>query len=298
MTVKKVKSQKVYRIDVAPESPFEEYMDAEGVQHSSAVYNENGHLLTDVKFDNFGQTTGTSVYKYDGKGVLIHEETLDEAGQTEEKVRWEVDENGKIKKKFVSYLDDTVDTIDYAYNEQGLLQRVVQKDEDGEEEYREEYAYKDGKRIAERYFDYGEQETENLYEYDENGYLTEVTLNNPDEKATLVNDYDDKGNRIKTLKYDAADKLIAKQLMTYDEQGQLTEMSEETPYKKNNIVMELDAAGNATRQTETDRNEQLVSQVEREYDADGNVLLVRATVAGLPGMPPRKYMLKHFYEFY
>ncbi len=296
--MKKVKSQKIYRVDVAPESECEEYMDTEGVQHSSAVYNENGHLLTDIKFDNYGQTTGTSVYKYDEKKFLIFEETLDEEGQTEEKVSWEVDENGKIQKKFVYYLDDTFDTIDYEYNEQGLLWRVIQKDEDGEEEYREEYDYKDGKRIAERYFEYGEKETENLYEFDENGRLTEVTLNNPDEEATLVNEYDDKGNRIKTLKYDAADKLIAKQLMTYDEQGRLSEMSEETPYKKNNIAIELDAAGNATRQTETDRKGQLVSEVEREYDADGNVLLVRATVAGLPGMPPRKYMLKHFYEFY
>ncbi|MDD2632819.1 MAG: hypothetical protein PHH42_10165 [Bacteroidales bacterium] len=296
--MKKVKSQKAFRIDVAPETDFEEYRDADGVQHSSAVYNENGHLLTDIKFDNYGQPTGTSVYKYNEKGFLIFEETQDEEGQTEEKVSWEVDENGKILKKFVHYLDDTIDTIHYQYNDEGLLMQVIQKDEDGQEEHREEYDYKDGKRIAERHFEYGEPETENLYEYDENGHLTEVTLNNPDEEATLVNEYDDKGNRIKTLKYDAADKLIAKQLMTYDEQGRLTEMSEETPYKKNNIVIELDAAGNATRQTEIDRNGQLVSRVEREYDADGNVLLVSATIAGQPGAPHRKYILKYVYEFY
>jgi uncharacterized protein RhaS with RHS repeats len=296
--MKKVKSQKVYRIDVAPEADFKDFKDAEGVQHSSAVYNENGHLLTDIKFDNYGQTTGTSVYKYDEKGFLIFEETLNEEGQTEEKVSWEVDENGKVLKKFVHYLDDTIDTIDYEYNDEGLLQRVIQKDEDGEEEYREEYDYKDGKRIAERHFECGEPETENLYEYDEKGHLTEVTLNSPGEEVTLVNEYDDKGNRIKTLKYDASDKLIEKHLMTYDDKGQLTEMSEETPYKKNNVVMELDATGNVTRQMETDRTGQLVSDVEREYDADGNVLFASATVVGQPGMPPRKYILKYLYEFF
>ncbi|NCA85766.1 MAG: hypothetical protein EOM83_09345 [Clostridia bacterium] len=296
--MKKVKSQNAFRIDVAPESEFEEYRDVEGVQHSSSVYNENGHLLTDIKFDNHGQTTGTSVYKYNDKGFLIFEETLDENGQTEEKVSWEVDETGKILKKFVHYLDDTVDTINYEYNEQGLLVRVIQKDEDGEEEHREEYDYDDGKRIAERHYEYGALETENIFEYDDNGRLSEVTANSPEETATLVNEYDDKGNRIKTLKYTVDDKLIEKHLMTYDEQGRLTEMSEETPYKKNNVVMELDVAGNVTRQTETDRNGQLVSQVHREYDADGNVLFVSATVAGLPGAPPRKYILKYFYEFY
>jgi hypothetical protein len=296
--MKKVKSQKAFRIDVAPESEFEDFKDAEGVQHSSAVYNENGHLLTDIKFDTFGQTTGTSVYKYNEKGFLIFEETLDEEGQTEEKVSWEVDENGKVLKKFVHYLDDTIDTIQYEYNEQGLLVRVLQKDEDGEEEHREEYEYQNDKRIAERHFEYGALETENHYEYDEDGRLTEVSANSPDEKATLVNEYDDKGNRIKTLKYSADDKLVEKHLMTYDEQGQLTEMSEETPYKKNTIVMEMDAAGNATRQMETDRNGQLVSHVEREYDADGNVLFASATVAGQPGAPPRKYMLKYLYEFF
>ncbi len=295
--MKKVKSQKVYRIDVAPEAEFKDFKDAEGVQHSSAVYNENGDLLTDIKFDNYGQTTGTSVYEYDDKGFLIFEETLDEEGQTEEKVSWEVDGNGKILKKFVHYLDDTIDTIHYEYNGEGLLVRVLQKDEDGEEEYREEYDYKDGKRIAERHFEYGEPTTENLYEYDENGHLTEVTLNSPGEEATLVNEYDDKGNRIKSLRYDASDKLIEKHLMTYDEKGQLTEMSEETPYKKNNVVMKLDAAGNVIRQMETDRNDQLVSEVEREYDADGNVLFASATV-GQPGMPPRKYILKYLYEFF
>jgi antitoxin component YwqK of YwqJK toxin-antitoxin module len=296
--MKKVKSQNAYLIDVAPESEFEEYRDVEGVQHSSSVYNENGHLLTDIKFDNHGQTTGTSVYKYNDKGFLIFEETLDENGQTEEKVSWEVDENGRILKKFVHYLDDTIDTIHYQYNDEGLLIQVIQKDEDGQEEHREEYEYNNGKRIAERHYEYGALETENIFEYDDNGRLIEVTASGPEEAVTLVNEYDEKGNRIKTLKYTADDKLVEKHLMTYDAQGRLIGMSEETPYKKNNVVMELDAAGNAIRQTETDRNGQLVSLVEREYDADGNVLRVSATIAGQPGAPHRKYILKYVYEFY
>ena len=60
------------------------------------------------------------------------------------------------------YLDDTIDTIHYQYNDEGLLMQEIQKDEDGVEEHREEYDYKDGKRIAERHFEYGEPETENL----------------------------------------------------------------------------------------------------------------------------------------
>lgn len=295
---KKIKSRAVYRIDVPPEGAYEDFRDAERITYSRIIYDENGNVLEDHKFDDFGQMTGKSVFGYDEHGKLISDQTYGETGELEEKLTFERDENGRVVREYVHYLDGTKDTITYEYDENWHLIGKTLRDEDGVIE-REEKARYDGDRlISEEIFEEGELVKKSEFKYDTKGNVIEAKTLNEDEEATLVNEFDDHGNRIQYLKYDAGDNLVEKHQMKYDNDNRLVEIREEDPFKQNTIEIGYDEKGNAVSQKEVNREGELGHELERDYDPFGNVTEVRASIAGQGQMPPRKYILVYEYAFF
>ena len=294
---KKIKIIKVFRIDVAPEGNFEDFRDMDRISYSKTIYDENGNIAEEFKFDDFGEQIGKILYKHNSKGHLIGEETYNELDDLEEKISFERDDNGNILKKFVHYLDDTVDTINYEYNENKLV-RIVLIDEDGEIESDEKFAYEGDNLISQEKFEEGELVQKQSFIYDEKGNVTEANMLTDGEQVILVNEFDEKGNRIKTLKYDEDDKPIEKALMIYDEHGNMIEIVEEDPYKKNTIQISYDENGNATGQKQLNRAGGTINEVNRDYDANGNLTEVRAVIMGQDQKPERKYILAYDYEYF
>jgi YD repeat-containing protein len=153
---RKIKTVAAYRIDVPPEEEFEDYRDRQRVNYQFSKYDRKGNLIEEVRFDDFGEVIGKSIYSYDDGGNLLGEETYDELGELEEKLTYERDENGRIVNRYIHYLDGSKDTVFYEYDTGGRLICKTLKDEDGEIERVERIRYADGAVVEEEVMEEGE----------------------------------------------------------------------------------------------------------------------------------------------
>lgn len=295
---KQIKTSQVIRIDLPPEGEFEDYRLKPGMDYSFSSYNEMGNVTELIRFNDFGDVIGKSVYHYNEKNLLLGEETFDEDGDLEEKITYDRDENGRIIHEFIHYLDDTKDIVSYEYNENSKLIRKTTATDEDEAEREEIFEWDGEKLLVEELIEEGETVRKNMYEYDENGNVLSIDLESEEEESRVENEYDEKGNRIKYLKFDAHGKPVEKHLFTYDDKNRVIGILEEDRLKKNTVQIEYDEMGNAIKQTETNHQGGINHSLERDYDEDGNVTQVRANVGGIPGNPHRKYILVYNYEFY
>ncbi len=118
--MKKIKETQVFYIAVPPEGDFDDYRDENRIAHQKMLFGQNENLLENIEYDEYGNESGKSVFKYDEEGRLIEKESYDEMGDREEKQSFEHDENGKLMRSFIHFLDDTTDTIEYRYNSKGI----------------------------------------------------------------------------------------------------------------------------------------------------------------------------------
>ena len=295
---KQIHTSRIIRIDLPSEAGFEEYRNKPGKEYSYNRYNEAGNITELIRFNDYGDVIGRSVYHYDEKNLLKGEETFDEDGNLEEKISFDRDEKGRITHEYIHYLDDTKDTIHFAYNEDGKLIKKTTVTDDGETEREEVFEWDGEKLMSEEMIEEGETARKSVFDYDDEGNIISIDQEGADEDSHIENDYDEQGNRIKYLKYDADDNLVEKHLFTYDEKNRVIEIIEEDRTKKNKVQMVYDENGNAIRQTETNRQGNINHDLERDYDEFGNVTEVRANLGGTPGNPERKYILVYEYEFF
>jgi uncharacterized protein YuzE len=295
---KKIQTLSILRIDVPPEGDFDDFRDKPPVTYSRSSYDSFGNLLEDIKFNDYGEIIGKSVYQFDKNGKLISEETFDDSDELEEKITFDRDETGKITREFVHYLDDSKDTIEYHYDADGRLVKKQLIGEEGEIEREEIFIYENEFLMKEQTVEDGEVIKESAYEYDEKGNVIGLEMMNENEEFSIVSEFDENGNRIKFLRYDGNGKVIEKHLFAYDSKNNLIETIEETPYKKVTTSVARDEAGNAVLQKEIGRDGKLNHEIERDFDESGNVTEVRSFVSGSGQRPDRKYILKHDYTFF
>jgi YD repeat-containing protein len=296
--MKKIKKIQVYYIDVAPEGEFADFRSKPRTAHQLQVFDQHENLLEEVKFDHFGNEIGKMVFTYNDNGHLIAEETFDEFGNLEEKQTFKRDEKGKLLQSLVHYLDESVDTVDYMYNDNGRLIRKIVTNDDGEIESEDKIEYDGDRMIKEVTVEQGEVIKEHEFSYGDSDKPTAAKIWNQDEAYRLVNDYDENGNLVKTLKYNADDTLIEKHVMRYDDKNRLIEKTEEDQMKKNTISIVYDDNGLAVGQKETNSGGLLNHQVERDYNEDGRLEEIRAVLYGPDQAPKRKYLLVYEYEYF
>jgi uncharacterized protein RhaS with RHS repeats len=320
---RKVKIRNVFRIDVPPEEKHEDYRDFEGrIPYGKNIFDENGNLIGEDRYDDDGNLIGRMLYKYDENNHLTGEETYDETGELEEKLSYERDDKGRVLKKFVHYLDGSVDTMKYGYVGDNLTHKVL-IDEDGEVESEEKFTFDGDKLVKEEKYDFGELIEKNEFKFDEAGNVVEARLFKDGESFTIINEYDENGNRTGSFKYDEDDQLIEKKLYSYDATGNMVEVKEEDRTRKSTVKMGYDEKGNATSQVEVNAEGFMSHEVFREYDDEGKLTEVRATLfkpvisgkeayantiqtvaaiseanAGDVVMPDRKYILVYEYEYW
>lgn len=320
---RKVKIRNVFRIDVPPEEKHEDYRDfEERIPYGKEIFDENGNLTGEDRYDDDGNLIGRMLYKYDENNHLTGEETYDENGELEEKLSYERDEKGRILKKFVHYLDGSMDTMTYTYSGEKISRKVL-VDEDGEIETEEKFTFDGDKLVREEKYEYGELIEKNEFKFDAQGNVVEAHLFNDEESTRIVNEYDENGNRTGSFKYDEDDKMTEKNLYSYDEAGNMTEVQEEDRSRKNTVKMGYDEKGNAISQVEINRDGFMNHEVIRAYDEEGKLTEVRATLfkpvisgkeifdttiqtvaaiseanAGDVVMPDRKYILAYAYEYW
>jgi len=99
--------------------------------HHIIEYNRDGNPLKDTRYSQAGEFEEMNEYEYNDNGEMALDRYYTEPGFAAEETRFFRDEGGKIVKAEKRYLDGSVDTISYEYNEAGkLVIKTTRTDED------------------------------------------------------------------------------------------------------------------------------------------------------------------------
>ena len=215
---------------------------------------------------------------------------------------YEYDEQGKLIKTIVEYLDGSRDVITHTYDKDGNKLSSITKDEDGEEGQREYWEYKNGLTIAYKLInDFGEVEEEETLVYNDKGQLIEQTFYNvlDDNQYTEKNSYNEDGKLIFQQRFNEKGKLIEEKSFEYDESGRV--IAEKTENAKSSRIRsrKYDENGNEiyTKEQEEDADEP-VFEVWREFNEDNLHILSKVVIYGDEQQAGSRYEVKYSYKFY
>jgi len=260
-----------------------------------------GNTLKDIKYDDFEDVEEIIENIYNEKGKLIEEKIFINEKELAERRTYEIDESGKIINEFTHYLDESIDTVVYEYDEDGNIIKKVLSDSEGVVESKEIFKYKNGKEIS--YFFYNEDDDltiERNSGYDDSGNLLRIVYSNleDDEKYRVENKYDNENKLTEAFKFNRNGDLVEKYLYKHDDNGRVMEIVSENQNQNNLTKFKYDEKGNAIEQKEMSIDETLNHFIEREFDESGNVLKITVFINGHNNMPDMNYTLEYEYEFY
>jgi len=260
-----------------------------------------GNTLKDIKYDDLEDVEEIIENIYNEKGKLIEEKIFISEKELAERRTYKIDENGKILNEFTHYLDESIDTLLYEYDENGNVFKKTLTDSDGQLESKELFKYKNGKEIS--YVFYNENDdiiVERISGYDSSGNLLRIVYSNleDDEKYRIENTYASENKLIEALKFNGNDDLVEKISYKHDENGRVVEIIAENQNQNSISSFKYDDNGNVIEQKEMNNDETLNHFIEREFDKNGNVLKITVFVDGHNTMPDMNYILEYEYDFY
>jgi YD repeat-containing protein len=265
----------VYKTEYLLQSSSHDYLEEREYLLTRTLTNEQGKVLSEIHYSPEGNVLQQYSYTYNAAGFLTEEKLTEEDGFVAEHRTYQPDEHNRIHKEFSHYTDGSFDTIQYSYNQQGLLVAKHTYDPDGEPESTETFEYRDGVLVHYLQRDADDNVlSEKTITPNQKGDPLEVEEydGTDDSSYRQVSEYYPSGNRKETRTYDHNNKLVAKVTLTENPEGRLSEVVEETHQKKNTIRFEYDKAGNIISQQEYDRHGQLVGSIERTYDEDNKLI--------------------------
>lgn len=295
---KKIKSEKIYSLAVAPGEQEQLNME-DALLQSVHEYDPLGNLILEITFNSDGSVNGRNEFVHDDQGNMTGMVIYGEEEEALETRRIYRDERGQIEKEEIIYLDGSVDTVTYMY-EDGILKEKVQKNEDEEVEARETYEYEEGKVLQYQRYD---EEGEVVYRQEnrfDNGVLREsrIWVMEDGETYRQAVTYNGEGRRTEELKYDRKDRLIERNRYEEDETGKVVRVVEENTSRKNTTELKYDQQGRLLEQVETDLHGQIIHRVEREYDDQGVLKSARVNYLNrMTGSLGENFMW-YEYEFY
>ncbi|HNS17938.1 MAG TPA: hypothetical protein PKH94_05710 [Bacteroidales bacterium] len=266
--------------------------------HTRTVFDQQGNALEDVTYLKDGATESRYVRIYNPQGDLAEEAYYSGEDLTDRRTfEWQADR--KLAKEFRHYLDGSLDTISYHYNEQGQLVEKTLNDDDGFLESRTVFEYIDSRLVAEKELD-GENQllSERRVVFTESGYPVEQTewIRENDQRIRLVDEVDDQGLRIRSARY-VNGRLVERIGYEYDEKGRVSRTTEEHERGSSVYQFEYDQLGNVTLQEEYDREGRVISKIERTYDGEGRVLENKVFIDGQGRRMSQYYRMEYLYEF-
>jgi hypothetical protein len=129
---KKLKSISVTKFDYLIRNGFDEEVDEQGYPNHYTLFNEEGRLLKEIRYNSIGEFEEMFEYTYDDRGFLAEESYSPVEDEVAEKKVFIRNEGGEILRVLKHYQDGSVDTITYEYQEQGKPSRLVTTNDDGE----------------------------------------------------------------------------------------------------------------------------------------------------------------------
>lgn len=294
---KKIKSTTMYRVSFVYVSPDSDPKTATS-KYSYSEYDNEGHLLTNIKYNDEQEIEEKIVNKYDEKGRLLEELSYLDEDEVAENKAYEWNEAGQIEKAYKIYQDGEKDTILYKRNEQGKLIEKITIDSYNEEESREIIEYEGEKVKSRKVFEYDELMQEESYLFDEGGNMVEHNKwTMEEEDARYKNLFDEKGNLLETHKYNLKEELLSKAVYVF-ENDKLVSINESGPRSNSKTTLSYDEHGNAIGQEEVNKAGRVDNRAVRKYNENQDVLESEVWIFYHGKAPDQHYILKYEYTYH
>lgn len=234
---------------------------------SCTEMDENGNVIKDKTFNHNGMVENCICRMYNDKNQLIQEDFFDgdDTVPYESRVN-EYDANGFLVKSVVAYAEEKVEEI-YHRDEQGHLLKKEVIYEDGENSIETECEWVGDlvKRIVEFNED-GEENVIREYRYNDEGKITQIEMEEKSvlDKHTETYEYED-GKVIQTL-YNLKGKPVSVTVSVFNEQGQLLGKTVETQTQFFKYIYSYDEHGNKKRESMLNRDDLLLNDQQTEYN--------------------------------
>jgi hypothetical protein len=273
---KKIKSEKIYRVEIDPEEDLIPGIE-EGMLQSHYEYDDKGNPTLEVQYESDGLMTEKNEYSYNADGKLSGIFIYDDMGEILEKKTIEWGDDGNIISETVHYLDGSVDILQYNY-ENGKLAEKKLIDDENIVESTEKYTYSEDKLLMfEKLNEEGELVYKHENEYDDEGNLISSSVWSSEDGETFsrYTTYHPNGHRKTDIKYDENERPVEKTVFEENSDGRTSVIIEENTVRKNTTQLEYNDQGQLIRQTETNMIDLLNHEILRDYDSEGNPELTR-----------------------
>jgi hypothetical protein len=219
----KVKSLTTYTIQGLPE----EMPHAEWQKTACYTYDENGHVLSEISFDNREEVREKTEFKYDAQGNIIEEKQYISENEIQEIRNFQRDVKGRITEVVITYMDDSSSTRKYQWDPEKRIEWIHIINEDQELEGKEFRRYDDKNNLLEEiiYDEEEEIEERRLMSYNDQAYLMsreEYGQNNELQYITKLK-YKEENKVVEESTWKANGEMLKENHFTYNAQGELEE---------------------------------------------------------------------------
>lgn len=294
---KKIKSTTQYRTTFVYSSPDSDPQEAT-LKYSHSEYDAEGHLLSEIKFNEEEEVEEKIVNQYDDKGRLIKELSYLDEHEVAEHKEYEWNKADQIDKAYKIYQDGEKDTIHYKRDKDGKLIEKITIDSYNEEEAREIIEHTDDKVKSRKVFEYDELMQEESYLYDKEGNMVEHTKwTMDDEEARYKNLFDEKGNLLEAHRYDLQGKLLSKAEYIF-ENDRLIKIVEEDSNNVNTTTLTYDEDGNAVGQEELNKTGKANNRAVRKFNKNRDVIQSEVWIYYHGRGVDQHYIMKYDYTYH
>lgn len=294
---KKIKTTLLYRIDYLP-NPDGSEKALKPRKYSSAEYDEEGQLLSEIKYNEDGEVEDKKVNSYDAEGRLLEEISYLGDDDMAEHMAYERDADGKVLKAYKIYQDGERDTIHYNRDAEGNLIEKITIDSFDEEEAREIIDYENKQVVLRKRYEYDELLLEESFTYDENRKMTGHTKwSAEDEEARYESSFDSQGRILHMRKLTLKGKILSEAVYHY-EGDHLVKIVEKDSHGENTTSLVYDDAGNPVEQTEKNKQGELNNRAVRQYNDNKHVTSSEVWINFHGRALNQHYELKYEYTYF
>ncbi|NVO04268.1 MAG: hypothetical protein HXX09_16365 [Bacteroidetes bacterium] len=271
----KLKSSTTRKFNINPDEPEIDFILEESTIINYSEYDENGNEIKEVTYTEDGEFEQMFTFQFNAENLVIEENLFFTEDEITDVKKFDYNDQDKLVKKTIHYLDDTFDVTTYNYDDKGNLILKTTVDSDDNLEAKEVYEYSNNKVSFHAKYDGDNNLIEEYkYQYNELGNAIEEEKWDiyDDKRIKYLMEYDANGNRTKILTYNSHGQLKHKSLFEYNEKNQLLKTVEEDEFNNNVISFQYDERGNAIEQTEYNQHEDLISSINRKYNEFDNVI--------------------------
>ncbi len=260
-----------------------------------------GHLLKDARYNRNGELEEMYEYTFNTTGLPVTETYYLEENEAAETKSFEYNTAGKPIQVLKHYLDGSVDTTIYVYNDAGQLIRTERKDDEGETEQVEQLEWKNDRLSAEFVFDgNGNPLIRRSMQYDEKGNISELILWNADDETEVrtVNEYDENDYLVSVKRFNNDGELIDATIFQQDEEGNLVSFTENAEGPKIQSQVLYNDKRKPVREEEVTEEGDVLTRVERKYDEADRESETEVFIDGQGRSISRHYVLRYEYTFF